>query len=458
MNGTGSVGASVALVVEGSQHPGRARRDGSRCPSSIARWATPGRWARWTSTGSRTSCCRSRCSRPCRGSRCRPTRSCTVTWTDITEPGHAPGRADRPRSALRLRARHLRGRAPGGAGSRRVSRRPLEDFGFLNQKLPLLEPERQRSAPGHRRARGRGSRSSRSNPAESLQAIEELLEDAIGLADPVGTPNFDNPEVELSLDQTIAEQPGAEGRAAVRHRLRQRSAQDESRPRRAGRPRRAARAAAALAGRHQPDRRRRRGGDADPGRRPVRSRLRHRPLRRRRSPSRSCTTRPASCSTPRCSARTFASTRPSARSASSSATPRKRAPPRSTATANPATPDRAAFTVNLKDDASDHRYRLSELSTSLVNVDLQGAIAVDLPVFCPTQNDALDPLRIEHSRPRLLDRRAARSDQRRARAGRGGVHLDAGSGPVHREPQHPRRPGRPARRARSRFCRCCSRR
>src|SRR6185503_15124197 len=35
-----------------------------------------------------------------------------------------------------------------------------------------------------------------------------------------------------------------------------------------------------------------------------------------------------------------------------------------------------------------------ELSTSLVNINLKGAISVDLPVFCPTQNDALDPLRI----------------------------------------------------------------
>ena len=56
---------------------------------------------------------------------------------------------------------------------------------------------------------------------------------------------------------------------------------------------------------------------------------------------------------------------------------------------NPSTRDRAAFTVSLRPDPADHRYRLSELSTSLVHIDLKGAISVDLPVFCPTQSDAL---------------------------------------------------------------------
>ena len=94
--------------------------------------------------------------------------------------------------------------------------RTLEHFGFLDQKLPLLDLSVSDLLKATDDLAARIEAFQR-NPAQSLQAIEELLEDAIGLVDPAGNPNFDNPEVELSFDRTIAASPALKVELQFRH-------------------------------------------------------------------------------------------------------------------------------------------------------------------------------------------------------------------------------------------------
>jgi hypothetical protein len=58
---------------------------------------------------------------------------------------------------------------------------------------------------------------------------------------------------------------------------------------------------------------------------------------------------------------------------------------------NPDTDERAVFRVGLEDAPSGNRYFLSDLSTSIVDVTLQGGVRVNLPVFFPTEDNRLQP-------------------------------------------------------------------
>jgi Ca2+-binding RTX toxin-like protein len=268
----------------------------------------------------------------------------------------------------------------------------LEKFGFLNQKLPLLN----RSISDLLQATGdlaEKIEAFKQNPAGSLQAIEELLEDAIGLADPLGTPNFNNPEITFSFDQTIADRP------ALKIQLQFGSDYNSgplplnldlaSLAGLAGGP-----IATLLAGvSNLVDV----GGEA----------LVQVQAGARFNLDFGIDLANSSLPTPflyDSTGLTFdASVLGSNIRFDAAIGPVGvfigNETHQGTVTldrdGNPATADRAAFTVNVIDDASDHRYLLSELSTSLVNVTLQGAAKVDLPVFCPTPADALDRLQID---------------------------------------------------------------
>lgn len=56
---------------------------------------------------------------------------------------------------------------------------------------------------------------------------------------------------------------------------------------------------------------------------------------------------------------------------------------------NPFTSDQAVFTVDLLPDGGDGRYLLPQLSTSLLDIDLTGGVAVTLPLYFPTMSEPL---------------------------------------------------------------------
>jgi hypothetical protein len=76
--------------------------------------------------------------------------------------------------------------------------RSLQGLGFLNQKIPLLNHSVSELLELADRFAERVNGFS-TNPAQSLQAVEELLEDAF-VPEPAGAPQTDDPLVELSLD------------------------------------------------------------------------------------------------------------------------------------------------------------------------------------------------------------------------------------------------------------------
>ena len=117
---------------------------------------------------------------------------------------------------VRLPAREFRGRAAAVKGVIDYLG-TLEHFGFLDQKLPLLDLSVSDLLKATDDLAGAHRSSSSATPRSRCRRIEELLEDAIGLVDPAGNPNFDNPEVELSLDRTIAASPALKVELQFRH-------------------------------------------------------------------------------------------------------------------------------------------------------------------------------------------------------------------------------------------------
>ena len=129
----------------------------------------------------------------------------TVAWTDITDPGTL--RVEQTGLDQLFRFEHftladLITALQGVANYLST----LEGFGFLDQELPLLNLSvtelLQASSEFAKKIE-----TFQQNPAQSLQAMEEALEDAVGLPDPVGTPDFNNPEITLSFDQSVPNSP-----------------------------------------------------------------------------------------------------------------------------------------------------------------------------------------------------------------------------------------------------------
>ena len=141
----------------------------------------------------------------------------TVTWSDITDPGTLIVQQTGLEQLFDFQ--HVSFADVLDAVQGVVSYlATLEDFGFLHQKLPLLNLSVSDLLQATDELAKRIEEFQR-NPAQSLQAIEELLEDAIGLADPAGTPELRQSRGRAVVRPDDCRQPCAEGRAAVQARL-----------------------------------------------------------------------------------------------------------------------------------------------------------------------------------------------------------------------------------------------
>ncbi|MBI4325898.1 MAG: LEPR-XLL domain-containing protein, partial [Chloroflexi bacterium] len=131
-----------------------------------------------------------------------PNPALSLTWPDITNPRalRLTPNADMQRlfdvgrltfgdivQALRALSDYLR---------------TLEQFSFLNDKLPLLNLSVSELVEQADRL-AQDIDEFETNPANTLQAAEEFLEDALGIPDPPGNPNADSPLVELSIKEKV---------------------------------------------------------------------------------------------------------------------------------------------------------------------------------------------------------------------------------------------------------------
>jgi hypothetical protein len=78
----------------------------------------------------------------------------------------------------------------------------MEGFGFLDEKLPGINKSTKDLLHIADTIRAK-IELFKNNPAQSLQAVEELIEDTFGIPDAPGIPNDDSPLVEIALDGRV---------------------------------------------------------------------------------------------------------------------------------------------------------------------------------------------------------------------------------------------------------------